>query len=61
MTPAGCQSEIALLVVTYARTDAIPTRQLKHYLLLGGNQGDKVQVTFFPKTSWSLHGYRWPE
>ncbi len=32
-----------------------------HYLLLGGNQGDKVQVTFFPKTSWSLRGYRWPE
>ena len=31
-----------------------------HYQLLGGNQGNKVQLSFFPKSSWTLRGYRWP-
>lgn len=31
-----------------------------HYVLLGGNQSDKVKVSFFPKESWALRGYRWP-
>lgn len=31
-----------------------------HYVLLGGNQSDKVKVSFFPKKSWALRGYRWP-
>lgn len=31
-----------------------------HYQLLGGNQGNKVQVSFFPKSSWILRGHRWP-
>lgn len=31
-----------------------------HYVLLGGNQGDMVKVSFFPKSSWALKGYRWP-
>ena len=32
-----------------------------HYQLLGGNQGNKVMVTLYPKSSWSLRGYRWPK
>ncbi|MEW5754747.1 MAG: TIGR02594 family protein [Pseudomonadota bacterium] len=32
-----------------------------HYVLLGGNQSDKVKVSFFPKSSWMLRGYRWPK
>lgn len=31
-----------------------------HYVLLGGNQGNMVKVSFFPKSSWALKGYRWP-
>lgn len=31
-----------------------------HYVLLGGNQSNKVQVSFFPKSSWTLRGHRWP-
>lgn len=31
-----------------------------HFVLLGGNQADKVQISFFPKRSWILRGYRWP-
>lgn len=31
-----------------------------HYVLLGGNQGNQVKVSFFPKNSWALKAYRWP-
>lgn len=31
-----------------------------HYVLLGGNQSDSVKVSYFPKSSWILRGYRWP-
>jgi uncharacterized protein (TIGR02594 family) len=31
-----------------------------HYKLLGGNQGDQVKVSSFPKSKWKLKGYRWP-
>lgn len=32
-----------------------------HYVILGGNQGDQVKESYYPKTSWQLRGYRWPE
>lgn len=32
-----------------------------HYELLGGNQSNMVKKSSFPKTSWSLLGYRWPK
>jgi uncharacterized protein (TIGR02594 family) len=32
-----------------------------HYVLLGGNQSNQVKVSNFPKASWTLRGYRWPE
>lgn len=32
-----------------------------HYELLGGNQSNKVRTTFYPKSSWTLRGYRWPK
>jgi uncharacterized protein (TIGR02594 family) len=32
-----------------------------HYELLGGNQSNMVRVTLFPKSSWTLRGYRWPK
>ena len=31
-----------------------------HYVLLGGNQSDMVKVSMFPKTSWIVKSYRWP-
>ena len=31
-----------------------------HYQLLGGNQGNKVRVSYYPKSSWILRGHRWP-
>lgn len=31
-----------------------------HYVLLGGNQGDQVKVSSFPKSKWKLKAYRWP-
>ena len=31
-----------------------------HYKLLGGNQGNQVKVSTFPKASWKLKAYRWP-
>ncbi|HLL52836.1 MAG TPA: TIGR02594 family protein, partial [Myxococcaceae bacterium] len=31
-----------------------------HYVILGGNQGDSVKVSSFPKKKWKLKGYRWP-
>jgi uncharacterized protein (TIGR02594 family) len=31
-----------------------------HYRLLGGNQGDSVKVSAFPKASWTLKACRWP-
>lgn len=34
----------------------IPT----HYIILGGNQSDQVKLSRFPKKSWHLRGYRWP-
>lgn len=32
-----------------------------HYELLGGNQSNMVRVTLYPKSSWTLRGYRWPK
>ncbi len=32
-----------------------------HYELLGGNQSNMVRVSLFPKSSWTLKGYRWPK
>jgi len=32
-----------------------------HYMLLGGNQSDQVKISSFPKSSWTLRGYRWPK
>ncbi len=32
-----------------------------HYELLGGNQSNKVRTTYYPKSSWTLRGYRWPK
>ncbi len=32
-----------------------------HYVLLGGNQGDQVKESRFPKSSWKLKGHRWPK
>lgn len=32
-----------------------------HYELLGGNQSNRVRTTFYPKSSWTLRGYRWPK
>lgn len=31
-----------------------------HYLLLGGNQSNQVKISSFPKSSWQLKGFRWP-
>jgi len=31
-----------------------------HYKLLGGNQGNQVKVSQYPKGEWFLKGYRWP-
>ena len=31
-----------------------------HYWLLGGNQSDQVKISSYPKSKWSLKGYRWP-
>jgi uncharacterized protein (TIGR02594 family) len=31
-----------------------------HFTLLGGNQGDQVKVSSYPKRKWVLKGYRWP-
>jgi uncharacterized protein (TIGR02594 family) len=31
-----------------------------HYVLLGGNQGDSVKVSRYPKRKWRLKGRRWP-
>jgi uncharacterized protein (TIGR02594 family) len=32
-----------------------------HFLLLGGNQSNQVKLSRYPKKSWVLRGYRWPE
>ncbi|HTF97346.1 MAG TPA: TIGR02594 family protein [Cellvibrio sp.] len=32
-----------------------------HYELLGGNQSNRVRTTYYPKSSWTLRGYRWPK
>lgn len=32
-----------------------------HYQLLGGNQGDKVKLSSYPKSQYVVLGYRWPE
>jgi uncharacterized protein (TIGR02594 family) len=32
-----------------------------HYVLLGGNQSDCVKESRYPKSSWTLRGYRWPK
>jgi uncharacterized protein (TIGR02594 family) len=32
----------------------------KHFVILGGNQSNQVKVSYFPKSSWTLRGYRWP-
>lgn len=31
-----------------------------HYRLLGGNQSNQVKISSYPKSSWRLKGYRWP-
>jgi uncharacterized protein (TIGR02594 family) len=31
-----------------------------HFILLGGNQSDRVQVSSYSKSTWRLKGYRWP-
>ncbi|MBJ6802720.1 TIGR02594 family protein [Geomonas propionica] len=31
-----------------------------HFRLLGGNQGNSVKESVFPKKSWTLLGRRWP-
>jgi uncharacterized protein (TIGR02594 family) len=31
-----------------------------HYRLLGGNQSNRVRISSYPKSSWRLKGYRWP-
>lgn len=31
-----------------------------HYKILGGNQGDSVKVSSFPKKKWKIKGYRFP-
>lgn len=31
-----------------------------HYRLLGGNQGNSVKESSFPKRTWTLLGARWP-
>lgn len=33
---------------------------VSHYLILGGNQSDQVKISSYPKKSWALRGYRWP-
>jgi uncharacterized protein (TIGR02594 family) len=33
---------------------------VSHYGVVGGNQGNAVRVTSFPKSAWQLIGYRWP-
>lgn len=32
-----------------------------NYVILGGNQGDAVKESSFPKSRWSLKAYRWAE
>lgn len=31
-----------------------------HYVVLGGNQSDMVRRSQFPRSRWTLRGYRWP-
>lgn len=31
-----------------------------HYVLLGGNQSNQVKISSYPKSSWQLRGFRWP-
>lgn len=31
-----------------------------HYVLLGGNQGNAVKVSHYPKAKWKLLALRWP-
>lgn len=31
-----------------------------HFHILGGNQGNQVKISKYPKSSWVLKGYRWP-
>lgn len=31
-----------------------------HFVLLGGNQSDQVKISSYPKSTWNLKGYRWP-
>lgn len=33
----------------------------KHYIILGGNQSNRVKESRFLKTAWKLRGYRWPK
>lgn len=32
-----------------------------HFTLLGGNQSDQVKESTYPKRTWTLKGYRWPD
>lgn len=31
-----------------------------HYVLLGGNQGDSVKISQYPKAKWQIKACRWP-
>jgi uncharacterized protein (TIGR02594 family) len=31
----------------------------KHFVIFGGNQSNQVKVSYYPKSSWTLYGYRW--
>ncbi|HXH08632.1 MAG TPA: TIGR02594 family protein [Alphaproteobacteria bacterium] len=31
-----------------------------HFILLGGNQSNQVKISSYPKSSWQIKGYRWP-
>lgn len=31
-----------------------------HFFILGGNQSDQVKISSYPKSTWILKGYRWP-
>lgn len=32
----------------------------RHYVILGGNQSNRVKVSSFSRSVWTLKGYRWP-
>jgi uncharacterized protein (TIGR02594 family) len=32
----------------------------KHYILLGGNQSNQVKISSYPRATWQLKAFRWP-